>query len=83
MIRRVIELAALVVEIGLLGREHAHVLPSKYASIGPETELCQTDLLDWLQEFGMAVSMHCDDVDDLEQAYKPILSKPQPVQVTR
>jgi hypothetical protein len=80
MIRRVIELtarnfAARVVEIGLVSQEQADAFLGRYSFIDPDAELRQIDLLDWLQEFGVAVSVHCDDVDDLEQAYKSILEQ--------
>ena len=65
---------ALLQRMGMVPRERVDSVLAEYAEWAHE-ELPPHEVPSALEAFGMAVSAHSDDVDDLEESYKGILER--------
>lgn len=68
------DVAAALVDVGLVTAEHARTVLDKYAAYddGP---MDGYSVACALEEFGAAVSVHADDVDYLEESYEGVLER--------
>ncbi|QEV50690.1 hypothetical protein CP981_02520 [Streptomyces platensis] len=65
---------ALLTRLGMVSREKADHVLTEYARFAHE-ELPPHEVPDALEAFGVAVSAHADDVDDLEESYTSLLKE--------
>jgi len=65
---------ALLQRMGMVSREKADSVLAEYAEFA-HNELPPHEVPDTLQAFGVAISAHGDDVDDLEESYAGILQR--------
>jgi hypothetical protein len=67
------DVGALLRRLGLITREKADSVLAAYAEFAHD-DLPPHEVADALEAFGVAVSAHADDVDDLEESYAGILA---------
>ncbi|MGY5128204.1 hypothetical protein [Streptomyces nigrescens] len=68
------QVGALLTRMGMVSREKADSVLARYADFAHD-ELPPHEVPDALEEFGVAISAHADDVDDLEESYTGILEE--------
>jgi hypothetical protein len=65
---------AVLQEIGMLSQERAQTVLGKFADHAHD-ELDPYEVACALEVFGLAVSIHADDIDDLEEGYEGLLER--------